>query len=357
MPSYTQYKRQVVFDDDNDIESWITVKGNHIPIRKGQSKEEAVKSFIEKKGGESGSVKESSPKKPKSSYAQVASLIKKDLASKGMKATATSHSYSGGNSVDVKVSGWYSPKIQSKIQEEYSKYQEGHVNPYEDYYEYSNVREDIPQTKYLFVDFEGPNEEDYKTAESYYKKHWVDRDVKEYENMSDWDKRRHLNMMFMNGGNSDKEKMLSDVKKWAKENNMPFSYQDDLPDSKGEIKIEEKKEAKSDSPMVNAVAKALNKPVDEAEEEIEGAVQYIKDLIKAKDLRSGDVEETLRGLGIESDYAEEFMQWVSYPSKKKKAPKVTYVDKKAWNSPASDPWKSLYDSADTKHKWSGKWKK
>ena len=52
MPSYTQYKRQVaVLDDDNDIESWITVHGNHIPIKKGQSKEDAVKSFIESKGG------------------------------------------------------------------------------------------------------------------------------------------------------------------------------------------------------------------------------------------------------------------------------------------------------------------
>lgn len=53
MPSYTQYLRQMAALDanDDDIESWITVKGNHIPIRKGQSKEDAVKSFIEKKGG------------------------------------------------------------------------------------------------------------------------------------------------------------------------------------------------------------------------------------------------------------------------------------------------------------------
>lgn len=53
MPSYSQYKRQLaVLDaDDTDIEAWITVKGNHIPIKKGQSKEEAVKSFIESKNG------------------------------------------------------------------------------------------------------------------------------------------------------------------------------------------------------------------------------------------------------------------------------------------------------------------
>ena len=35
---------------DDDIE-WITVKGNHIPVKKGQSKEEAVKEFIESKKG------------------------------------------------------------------------------------------------------------------------------------------------------------------------------------------------------------------------------------------------------------------------------------------------------------------
>ena len=51
MPSYNQYKRQVaVLDADNsEIESWITVRGNHIPIKKGQSKEEAVHEFVKNK--------------------------------------------------------------------------------------------------------------------------------------------------------------------------------------------------------------------------------------------------------------------------------------------------------------------
>lgn len=66
MPSYTQYKRQMaVMDaDDANIETWITVKGNHIPIMKGQSKEEAVQSFLEKKGKSSGGSKSSSGEKP-----------------------------------------------------------------------------------------------------------------------------------------------------------------------------------------------------------------------------------------------------------------------------------------------------
>lgn len=59
MPSYTTYLHQVM-DADEEI-TWITVKGNHIPIKKGQSKEDAVKSFFEsKKSGEKSSQKSES---------------------------------------------------------------------------------------------------------------------------------------------------------------------------------------------------------------------------------------------------------------------------------------------------------
>ena len=78
---------------------------------------------------------------------------------------------------------------------------------------------------------------------------------------------------------------------------------------------------KSDSALVSAVAKALGTSAEDAETEINGAVRHIKDLIKAKDLRNGDVEETLQGLGLEPDYAEEFMQWVGAPDKKTSAKK------------------------------------
>ena len=51
MPSYTSYKRfmAVLDSDDSDIDAWITVNGNHIPIVKGQSKGEAIRNFISKK--------------------------------------------------------------------------------------------------------------------------------------------------------------------------------------------------------------------------------------------------------------------------------------------------------------------
>lgn len=51
MTNYLHYKRQLAVLDENnsEIESWITVRGNHIPIKKGQSKEDAVKEFVKSK--------------------------------------------------------------------------------------------------------------------------------------------------------------------------------------------------------------------------------------------------------------------------------------------------------------------
>ena len=54
MPSYVQYKKMLAVLDANDDDiTWITVKGNHIPIKKGQEKGEAIKEFFEKKSGKS----------------------------------------------------------------------------------------------------------------------------------------------------------------------------------------------------------------------------------------------------------------------------------------------------------------
>lgn len=41
-------------NDKEDIE-WITVKGNHIPVKKGQTREEAIKEFIKSKRNDSDS--------------------------------------------------------------------------------------------------------------------------------------------------------------------------------------------------------------------------------------------------------------------------------------------------------------
>ena len=64
--------RQLRYDtkenaSDEDIKSWITVHGNHIPIMKGQSKAEAIKGFIEKNKTES-SQKKTEDKESKEKY-------------------------------------------------------------------------------------------------------------------------------------------------------------------------------------------------------------------------------------------------------------------------------------------------
>ena len=84
MPSYLQYKKLMsVLDADDDIQ-WITVKGNHIPIKNGQNKEEAIKEFFEKKSGksqESGS--KNSSKETRASLAEkIAELVNPEKISK-----------------------------------------------------------------------------------------------------------------------------------------------------------------------------------------------------------------------------------------------------------------------------------
>lgn len=67
MPSYSQYKRFLSVLDKDDIQ-WITVKGNHIPIKNGENKEEAIKSFFEQKSsGKGQNSPESKQKKPEGS--------------------------------------------------------------------------------------------------------------------------------------------------------------------------------------------------------------------------------------------------------------------------------------------------
>lgn len=87
--------------------------------------------------------------------AQCAKLVRQDLKQlyPEVKFSVISQNYSMGNSVDV----YYTET--DLTQEEHqklneilrSKYMYGHFNGMEDIYEYSNTNEDIPQTKYLFL--------------------------------------------------------------------------------------------------------------------------------------------------------------------------------------------------------------
>ena len=421
MPSYTAYKRQVMDADDNI--TWITMKGNHIPIKEGQTKEEAVKEFLAKKG--EGSAKHGSGSYIKVKGASQMGSIPDNVAEKHIKTVkektigemekagenvshlkqAMQHVHYGFyeergkkmtptqfkeflKSEQEKNAGkndYYANRTKQRYPEAeklankdpintaktkehkdlddmlqsvmaygghkmspedilssgyHGKYLEEYVKKYGE----NTVKEAIKdmQSKIDHIDYgvaTGSEGESYnsivwkeskgsaqkeKTNQTQkaiqsdlgkfadaYNKLYQDKDSFEY-NPSDLDKEYNKAM------HNDKFKQW--VQSMVKERGDVFASDRELhallivAKEKGLIPQEKKAKAKSksDSPLVKAVAKALGKSESEAESEINGAAQYIKDLMKAKDLRNGDVEETLRGLGVEPDYAEEFLHWATY---------------------------------------------
>lgn len=89
-------------------------------------------------------------KKEKSPAAQVAAAIKKYVKSLGVECRVSSSYFSMGNSVDIYIED-QPPEMVAKIKEFASQYQYGSFNGYEDLYEYTNKRNDIPQAKYVTV--------------------------------------------------------------------------------------------------------------------------------------------------------------------------------------------------------------
>lgn len=86
----------------------------------------------------------------KSTHAQAAAQIRKELKKHGIKATVRSESFSMGNAVRVSLTDVL-PATLDKVREFAGQYQYGHFNGMEDIYEYSNDRNDLPQVKYVQV--------------------------------------------------------------------------------------------------------------------------------------------------------------------------------------------------------------
>lgn len=86
----------------------------------------------------------------KSNQAQVAKICKQYINSLGYPCAARSRSFSMGDSVDVSVEN-VPADILDKIHSELAKYEYGHFDGMTDMYELSNMRDDIPQTKYLHI--------------------------------------------------------------------------------------------------------------------------------------------------------------------------------------------------------------
>ena len=82
--------------------------------------------------------------------AKAAKAIKAELkeAFPSMKFSVRSSNFSMGNSVNI---GWTNGPITEAVEEITNKYQYGHFDGMIDLYKYSNSREDIPQSKYVFA--------------------------------------------------------------------------------------------------------------------------------------------------------------------------------------------------------------
>ena len=75
---------------------------------------------------------------------QIKTILKKAFPKTKFK--VVSDSFAGGDSVDIR---WEDGPTDDAVRELTHQYQEGHFNSMEDIYEYSNDRNDIPQTKYV----------------------------------------------------------------------------------------------------------------------------------------------------------------------------------------------------------------
>ena len=116
--------------------------------------------------------------------AQVAKLLKTKAKSLGLEVKASSKNFSGGDSVSIKVLKG-SDKSFNELKEYSSQFEQGHFNGMSDIYEYSNSRDDIPQTKYLFIDddravqiLEYYDENIFRTEKKWM---WFDNELRSYE--------------------------------------------------------------------------------------------------------------------------------------------------------------------------------
>ena len=85
--------------------------------------------------------------------AKVAAQIRKHLKTNGVTAKVSSSNYSGGNSVRVLLFNPL-PATRQQVEAYTSQFEYGKFDGMTDSYDYSNIRDDIPQVRFLFVNAE-----------------------------------------------------------------------------------------------------------------------------------------------------------------------------------------------------------
>lgn len=114
----------------------------------------------------------------KSSSANCAAAIREELKKEfeKVKFSVKSSNFSGGDSVSIE---WTDGPTSEQVDGVVKKYQYGHFNGMDDIYEYSNSREDIPQSKYVHTNREISDEVKNIVLESL--RSFYSEDVEEYQ--------------------------------------------------------------------------------------------------------------------------------------------------------------------------------
>lgn len=360
MTSYKQYKRQMaIMDaDDTDIESWITVRGNHIPIKKGQSKEEAVKSFIESKNDKELSGRSNKPQTVGEATKKVVSQTKENKAIREESKKSESK-YDPEFEIVRKnalansnvYGGRYTQKSKAEAYKEYKNDTASKENTKRDV---KNTFLSNPNTLKEFANHFGMSEKVVKNASEKFGDAFYHLMIKDpqagvglatnYEKYTKEDVEKHLEDL-------DKTKNKPDVKTSGsgsapKEEKQAKRMLGTWGKYYGELY---RGEIEHNADLVKEFDDKMKKD-PKFKEQVQAFVRERGDVL------SSDREVEAYMLALKSDKNRN-----KKPDNKvyvdKKNPNVKYVDPKAWNSPANDPWHALYDSADTKKRWSADWKK
>lgn len=88
-----------------------------------------------------------------STHAAAARAIRNELKAHGISGSVRSRTFAGGTSVDVRITEDVLPATLQQIKAFAKQYQYGHFDGMTDCYNYDNDRPDLPQVKYVSVDY------------------------------------------------------------------------------------------------------------------------------------------------------------------------------------------------------------
>lgn len=85
-----------------------------------------------------------------SNHAAAAAMIRQYMRANGFVGRVRADSYAGGSSVNIYVED-LPPARRAELEAYAGQFEYGHFDGMQDLYEFSNVREDIPQVRFVFV--------------------------------------------------------------------------------------------------------------------------------------------------------------------------------------------------------------